>query len=217
MNRNIEQLNNKYKLLEPEARIRELYNDFDKVLLTSSFGITSALLLHMITKVRPAQPIHFLDTTYHFSETLAYRDQLKERLKLQLQVVRPDEWKNRFTATDETWKKDPDLCCSINKVEPLDKLKSNYEVWVSGLMSSQNAYRRQLQIFEKKGGIIKFYPVIDMQAEEVDRYLKENGLPHHPLKARGFNSVGCRHCTVKGKAREGRWANLAKTECGLHA
>lgn len=216
MKRDISLLNEKYRDLAPEARVRELYSDFEKILLTSSFGATSALLLHLFRKVNASQPVHFLNTTYHFAETLAYRDKLQEQLGFELVEVNPDEWRNKFTASDETWKKDPDLCCSINKVEPLDKIKAGYEVWVSGLMSTQNDHRRKLNIFEEKGGILKFYPVIDLEEKEVTAYFEAHGLPHHPLRAKGFSSIGCTHCTAKGKGREGRWVNKSKTECGLH-
>lgn len=213
---NLELLNEKYRELTPEQRVREIYNDFSRVLLTSSFGATSALLLDMFHSVNPAQEVIFLDTTYHFAETLQYKETLTKLLGLKVTVVRPEQWKNDFTNSDQTWSKDPDLCCSINKVEPLDKVKENYEVWVSGLMQSQNNYRKQMNIFEEKGGILKFYPIIDLSEEASKKYMKENNLPEHPLMKHGFNSVGCIHCTVKGRGREGRWVNRSKTECGLH-
>jgi phosphoadenosine phosphosulfate reductase len=216
MERDIEKLNEKYRLLTPLQRVEELYNDFEKVLFTSSFGTTSALLLHLFGTVRPSQEVHFLDTTYHFPETLAYKETLVKLLGLKVIDVKPDEWRNQFTKTDHTWTKDPDLCCSVNKVEPLEKLKPAYEVWVSGLMAAQNEHRKQLDVFEEKGGILKFYPVIDMKPEEVEKYIAKHGLPQHPLKEQGFDSVGCSHCTAKGKGREGRWVDRSKTECGLH-
>lgn len=215
MNR-IEELNEKYRPLSPEQRVRELYADFGKVLLTSSFGTTSAVLLDIFHRVNPEQKVIFLDTTYHFAETLQYKDELTRLLGLSTETVKPEEWKNNFTNSDQTWSKDPDLCCSINKVEPLDKIKPDYEVWVSGLMQSQNSYRKQMNIFEEKSGILKFYPIIDLTEEQARVYMREHSLPEHPLLKHGFNSVGCIHCTVKGRGREGRWVNRSKTECGLH-
>lgn len=212
----LEELNEYYRNLSPVERVKQLYSDFQNVLLTSSFGTTSALLLDIFHKVKPDQKVVFLDTTYHFAETLEYKNTLTSLLHLEVVTVKPEEWKNKFTNEDQTWSKDPDLCCSINKVEPLDKLKSDYEVWVSGLMQSQNSYRKQMNIFEEKGGIIKFYPIIDLTDEEAKKYMKEHNLPEHPLVKHGFNSVGCIHCTVKGRGREGRWVNRSKTECGLH-
>lgn len=213
---NLDVLNEKYRVLTPEERVKELYHDFHKVLFTSSFGTTSAILLHLFSTIRPEQEVLFLDTTYHFAETLQYKEVLTKLLNLRVKDVLPEDWKNKFTKEDQTWSKDPDLCCSINKVEPLDKLKPGYDVWVSGLMQSQNNYRKQMNVFEEKGGLVKFYPIIDLSEEAAKEYLQKHQLPPHPLVAHGFNSVGCIHCTVKGRGREGRWVNRSKTECGLH-
>jgi phosphoadenosine phosphosulfate reductase len=212
----LEELNKRYSLLSPKDRIKELYNDFDRVLFTSSFGTTAAFLLHLFHTVKPEQQIYFLDTTYHFNETLDYKNKLTSLLNLNVIDIKPEEWKNKFTKEDKTWNSDPDLCCSINKVEPLDKIKPNFQVWVSGLMSSQNNYRGTLKVFEEKEGILKFYPLVDLKEEDAFDYIKNNNLPEHPLLKAGFSSVGCFHCTVAGKGRSGRWVNKSKTECGLH-
>jgi len=212
----IERLNEKYFPLSPEQRVSELFRDFSRVLFTSSFGTSSAVLLHLFHEAKPDLPVYFLDTTYHFAETLEYKAQLAQLLNLQVIDVKPEEWKNTFTREDHTWHKDPDLCCSINKVEPLDRLSPEFEVWVSGLMRSQNKFRQRQNIFEEKNGILKFYPIIDMDEAAAKNYMEKHQLPSHPLQAHGYNSVGCFHCTTKGKGREGRWANRSKTECGLH-
>lgn len=213
---NLIELNKKYGPLSPEERIKTLYEDFSKVLFTSSFGTTAVFLLHLFSKTRPGEKVHFLDTTYHFPETLEYKKQLTELFNLNVVELKGEEWRNKFTREDKTWEKDPDLCCSVNKVEPLEKIKPGHEAWVSGLMSSQNEYRNPLKIFEEKGNIIKFFPIIDVSEEEANQYIQKHHLPEHPLKAKGYNSIGCTHCTVAGKAREGRWINKSKTECGLH-
>lgn len=213
---NLEELNKKYLLLSPEARIQELYKDFGKVLFTSSFGTTSAFLLHLFHKVKPNETVYFLDTTYHFNETLEYKETLTKLLNLKVIDVQPEEWKNNFTNQDKTWNSDPDLCCSINKVEPIEKIKVNFDVWVSGLMASQNTFRQNLKVFEEKDEIIKFYPLIDQSEKIAQEYIKNNSLPEHPLLSQGYSSVGCFHCTVAGKGRSGRWVNKSKTECGLH-
>jgi phosphoadenosine phosphosulfate reductase len=212
----IEALNLKYGALDPEQRIAELRNDFKRVLFTSSFGTTSVYLLHLFSRIRPGEPVYFLDTTYHFPETLAYKDQLTRLFNLNVIALKGDEWRNKFTRDDKTWEKDPDLCCSINKVEPLEKIKPEFDLWVSGLMSTQNEYRNPLKIFEIKSNILKFFPIIDVSEEEAFNYIKRNQLPEHPLLSKGYHSIGCTHCTVPGKAREGRWINKSKTECGLH-
>lgn len=213
---NLDELNKKYLLLSPEERIQELYKDFGKVLFTSSFGTTSAFLLHLFHKVKPSETVYFLDTTYHFNETIEYKEQLTNLLNLKVIDVKPEEWKNNFTQKDKTWNSDPDLCCSINKVEPIEKIKVDFDVWVSGLMASQNTHRQNLKVFEEKDEIIKFYPLIDQTEKIAKEYISKNKLPQHPLLSQGYSSVGCFHCTVAGKGRSGRWVNKSKTECGLH-
>ena len=213
---NIEELNKKYKALSTSERIVELFNDFEDVLYTSSFGTTAAYLLHLITSVRPNQEVFFLDTTYHFAETIAYKDELVKQLNINLTEVLPEAWKNDFTRTDKTWTKDQDLCCSINKVEPMDKLKEGKKIWISGLLGYQNKHRKELPIFEQKKDIIKFYPIIDVTEAEMNAYYLNNKIPKHPLENQGYSSIGCAQCTVKGEGRSGRWSNSSKTECGLH-
>jgi phosphoadenosine phosphosulfate reductase len=212
----IEALNIKYKTLSPTERIQALYTDFHHVLLTSSFGTTSAILLHLFKSIRPQQIVHFIDTTYHFPETLEYKNHLTSLMDLKVIDIKAEEWKNQFTRDDQTWSKNPDFCCSINKVEPINEVKKGQEIWVSGLLGYQNEHRKQLDVFEQKQDIIKFYPIIDMKKEEVDLYISGHQLPPHPLLAKGYESVGCTHCTQKGQGRVGRWGDSAKTECGLH-
>ena len=214
----IASLNKKYKPLSPKERIAELYRDFSvsEIMLTSSFAATSAFLLELFSKENPDQTIFFIDTGYHFKETLAYKDQLAELYNLNVHSVKANKEEHDFTSRDETWKKNPDFCCYINKVKPLDLIKSQYTVWVSGLMKWQSDHRTTLDIFENRGEILKFYPLLDVTKEERDNYILDNQLPHHPLVAHGFNSIGCSHCTVAGDERSGRWNNNPKTECGLH-
>lgn len=211
-------LNEAYAPLHFAERIRRLYQDFDpvKVLVTSSFAATSAYFLHIISSIRPDQVIHFIDTGYHFPETVAYRQYLTDLFKLKVEDLRAEDWKHQFTTEEKTWSKDPDFCCSINKVEPLEAIKPNYRVWVSSLMRWQTEHRAGLEIFEVRRGIIKFNPMIDVSREERDAYIREHDLPFHPLVAKGYSSIGCTHCTVAGDGRSGRWLGKPKTECGLH-
>ena len=154
------ELNKKYRSLNVHHRIEELYHDFDvsDIMLTSSFAATSAMLLKFFSDVNKDQLIYFIDTGYHFKETLIYKDYLTKLYDLNVLDVTAEEWKHKFTSEDKTWTKDPDLCCSINKVEPLEKIKEKYNVWVSGLMRWQSDNRSSLDIFEERNGMIKFYP-----------------------------------------------------------
>jgi phosphoadenosine phosphosulfate reductase len=214
----IKTLNEKYRSLSPKKRIEEVYTDFksDQIMLTSSFAATSAFLLKLFSEVNPSQKVYFIDTGYHFNETLVYKNYLTALYGLNVVDVRAVKWKHDFTLEDKTWTKDANMCCSINKVEPLENLKKEYKIWVSGLMAWQSDHRESLDIFEERNGIIKFYPLLDVPKEERDGYITEHHLPFHPLISQGYHSIGCKHCTLPGKDRNGRWNNNPKTECGLH-
>ena len=212
------ELNKKYRSLNVHDRIEELYHDFDvsDIMLTSSFAATSAMLLKFFSDVNKDQLIYFIDTGYHFKETLIYKEYLTKLYDLNVLDVTAEEWKHTFTTEDKTWTKDPDLCCSINKVQPLESIKEKYTVWVSGLMRWQSDNRSSLDIFEERKGMIKFYPLLDVTQDERESFIKDHHLLFHPLISKGYFSIGCEHCTVPGKGREGRWNNSPKTECGLH-
>ncbi len=214
----INALNKAYKPLTASERIRQLYIDFDMadVMLTSSFAATSAFLLKLVSDANVKQTVYFIDTGYHFDETLSYKAELSKRYNLNVKSISAIKEEYEFTLKDETWKKNPDFCCSINKVRPLDIIKKNYKVWVSGLMKWQSDHRATLDIFELRGNILKFYPLLDISKAERDAYIEKYQLPFHPLVAKGYNSIGCKHCTVPGEDRSGRWNNNPKTECGLH-
>jgi len=211
-------LNEKYKTLKPIDRVIELYNDFtvNEVMLTSSFAATSALLLKLFSDINKKQKIHFIDTGYHFKETLIYKEYLTQLYELNVEDIKAEDYKHDFTNREKTWVKDPNMCCSINKVEPLDLLKKDFKVWVSGLMSWQSDHRSTLNIFEKRGDILKFYPLLDVTKDERHEFISSHHLPFHPLIGRGYSSIGCTHCTKPGENRAGRWNNSPKTECGLH-
>lgn len=214
----IKELNQKYKSLSVVDRIKTLYEDFEQaeVMVTSSFAATSAFLLKLFSEVNTDQIIYFIDTGYHFDETLNYKKQLIDTYNLNVKSVSALKHEHEFTTKDKTWSKNPDFCCSINKVKPLEIIKNKYTVWVSGLMEWQSDHRNTLDIFEQRGEILKFYPLLDVSREERDDFIKKHNLPFHPLVSKGYHSIGCKHCTVPGEDRSGRWNNNPKTECGLH-
>ena len=215
---NISDLNSSYNNLSPKDRLEKLFeeNDADDILITSSFGTTSAVLLHLISQVKPDHPIHFINTNYLFDETLSYRNKLVQQLGLNVVDVQTQSNKHKFTRENQTYKFNQDLCCFINKVQPLNEVKADHKIWISGLLSYQNANRRNLNIFEQRQDIVKFHPIIDMSKSEVELYHYIYSLPEHTLLNEGYESLGCTHCTKKGKGREGRWSEIEKTECGLH-
>lgn len=214
----VSELNRKYKALSLHQRIEELYRDFTEpeIMLTSSFAATSAFLLKIFSEVKRDQLVYFIDTGYHFEETLQYKEKLLELYGLNVKSLSAIKEEHDFTTADKTWKKNPDFCCYVNKVKPLDLIKAKYTVWISGLMEWQSDHRASLNIFENRKDILKFYPLLDVSKEERDEFIEKHKLPFHPLVAKGYYSIGCSHCTVPGEERSGRWNNNPKTECGLH-
>jgi len=199
-----------------DARVTQIFNSFEHVLVTSSFGTTSAVLLHIISRVRPDYPIYFIDTGYHFNETLQYKQRLTNLLSLNVVDLHPDAEKHRLTRENRLWKSDPDECCNVNKVGPLDEIKARYKIWMSGLIGYQNDERSKLDIIIDKTGMLRCYPLIDWNKHLVDEYMELYGLPKHPLEEQGYHSIGCSHCTEPAPGRKGRWGGTDKTECGLH-
>jgi len=214
----VDKLNIKFEPLDVYQRVEELYKTFDQseIMLTSSFAATSAFLLKVFSDVNNTQPIHFIDTGYHFEETMIYKDYLTKLYNLKVIDIKADEKEHQTTQDEKMWTSQPNKCCDINKVQPLNALKHNYKVWVSGLMKWQSDFRSSLNYYEERDNILKFYPLLDIGYEERDQFIIDHHLPFHPLKSKGYSSIGCQHCTVPGDDRTGRWNNSPKTECGLH-
>ncbi len=215
---NIPNLNEAYWPLKPIERLEKVFADFDHedIMVTSSFGTTSGILMGMVSAVAPGHPIHFIDTTFCFKKTIGYKEALTRLLGLNIVNVLPTPADNIEARETEMWSHDKDKCCHINKVKPFEPYKAGKKIWVSGLLMNQNPFRQNLDIFESREDIIKMHPNIDTTAGGFEKFLIDNFIPPHPLKSEGYASVGCTHCTVKGEGREGRWQGSSKTECGLH-
>jgi phosphoadenosine phosphosulfate reductase len=212
-------VNRVISLMDVSERLNALYRQYspEDILVTSSFGASSALMLHIIKEACPEQDIIFIDTGYHFAETYAYKKQLSERLNLRVIDVKPDAMAHQFSKNHQLWQGQSSRCCYINKVKPLEPFIENRAIWVSGLMRYQNAFRANLDyVTQQEDRIIKYYPLIDLSQDSAQAYLQEHNLPEHPLVAKGYNSIGCEHCTKPGNGRNGRWAGTDKQECGLH-
>ena len=193
-----------------------------RVAAVSSFGAESAVLLHMVASIDPDVPVVFTNTQKMFGETLAYRDDLAERLGLtDLRVVRPDPRLLRCKdATGLRWSYDPDGCCELRKVAPLARALAPFDAWISGRKGFQAGTRAALRRFEEDSGRLKINPLADWDKPRLDAYFAEHDLPRHPLEAQGYPSIGCAPCTSKVRPgenpRAGRWRGWAKVECGIH-
>lgn len=191
---------------------------------SSSFGVESAVLLHLVTRAWPEIPILFTDTGFHFPETLRHMEDLRRRLSLNVLVLKPEIPHDEFLKTHgELYRVDPDRCCAINKVAPFRKALANYRAWISGIRRNQASTRRSAKVVEEgPGGIVKFNPLLDWDSKKLWEYAKANNLPYHPLWEKGYLSIGCspETCTRPVKPgedpRAGRWAGTGKIECGLH-
>ena len=192
----------------------------------SSFGAESAVLLHLVSRVDPNLPVLVLETGKHFTETLAYRDLLVEKLGL-TQVINLTPDPEDLAKQDESglrWSYDPDGCCEIRKVKPLAKALAGYDATITGRKAFQSSSRANLPRFEIDNsdaqGRLKINPLIDWSAEDLAAYFEEFDLPPHPLVAEGYPSIGCSPCTSMVAAgedpRAGRWRGWDKTECGIH-
>ena len=214
----LELLNKEYSDLKPLERLKKVFLDFnhEEILVTSSFGTTSGILLGMITLVAPGHPIHFIDTTFCFNKTIRYKEALTRLLGLNIINVLPSIEDNMATRNKRMWKFNKDDCCFLNKVKPFEAYKKNKKIWVSGLLMNQTPFRENLDIFERRGNIIKMHPNIDTSPEDFRSFLVNNFIPPHPMTLDGYDSVGCTHCTAQGMGRSGRWKGDDKNECGLH-
>ncbi|PVE54559.1 phosphoadenylyl-sulfate reductase [Arthrobacter sp. TPD3018] len=193
-----------------------------RIASVSSYGAESAVLLHMVAQIDKDVPVIFTNTQKMFGETLAYRDELSERLGLtDLRVFRPDPRMLALRdATGMRWSYDPDGCCEIRKVEPLRRALGPFDAWISGRKGFQAGTRTALPRFEEDDGRLKINPLADWSKDQLDAYFAEHDLPRHPLEAQGYLSIGCAPCTSKVRPgedpRAGRWRGWDKVECGIH-
>lgn len=194
-----------------------------RIALVSAFGADSVVLLHMLAAIDRATPVIFLDTGKQFTETLQYRDALRDRLRLtDLRSIQPDPARLAAADPDGTlWRTQPDLCCWQRKVEPLDAALAGFSAWITGRKRFQGGVRAQLPVVEQGANRqIKINPLAGWGAADIAAYLARHDLPRHPLLAQGYRSIGCAPCTRATRqdedARAGRWAGQGKTECGIH-
>jgi phosphoadenosine phosphosulfate reductase len=193
-----------------------------RLAVVSSFGAESAVLLALVAELDPALPVIFLETGMHFAETLDYRQRLTEALGLrQVQDVTPAA--EALAAGDPAgalWQFDPDACCTLRKVTPLERALAPYSGWINGRKRYQAATRHALSYVERDGARVKINPLAEWDAGQIEAEMIRRHLPRHPLVAEGYPSIGCGPCTRRASPgadpRSGRWSGLAKTECGIH-
>jgi phosphoadenosine phosphosulfate reductase len=193
-----------------------------KITYVSSFGAESAAMLSLIAEADPGMPIVFIDTGMHFHQTLQYRDTLRNFLKLtDIRNVLPVAEEVKVADPKGVLNKtDPDACCEVRKVRPLEPALKGFEAWITGRKRFHGGGRTNLPVVEYSEGRFKVNPLVEWTHEDVESYFDSRQLPRHPMVAEGYPSIGCWPCTVRPEdpndIRSGRWVGFKKEECGLH-
>jgi phosphoadenosine phosphosulfate reductase len=188
----------------------------ERMCLTCSWQRQSSVLVHMLSELGLEVPIVELDTLVLFPETYETRQRLVQRYGLELRSFRP------LDPPDKLWETDPDRCCQIRKVEPLERALAGYDAWITGIRREQSTTRANAQRIEwsERFGVWKVQPIVDWDAKRVQAYIHVNEIPSNPLHDAGYPSIGCIPCTRPAGAdeaeRTGRWSGSDKLECGIH-
>ena len=194
----------------------------EKFCVTSSMG--DAVLSHLASKVVPGIDVVFLDTGYHFIETIGTRDAVEATMPVNLITITPVQSVAEQDAEygPDLYKRDPDLCCALRKVRPLSDALASYDAWATGLRRAETHNRVIAPVigWDAKKGKVKVSPLARWSDEQVEQYIQDNGVLVNPLVYDGYPSIGCWPCTRRvapgDDPRSGRWAGTSKTECGIH-
>jgi len=194
----------------------------DRFCITSS--MRDSVLAHLAASVRPGMDLVFLDTGYHFFPTIETRDRIAASVDVNVVTVQPEQ-----TVAEQNTEygmslhaRDPDLCCALRKVAPLNRALANYDAWASGIRRDEGVTRLATRVvdWDSARGKVKVSPLACWTLADVDAYIAEHDIIVNPLVAQGFPSIGCAPCTrwvAPGEdARSGRWTGREKTECGIH-
>jgi len=193
-----------------------------KLCITSS--MTDAVIIDLASREVPGIDVLFLDTGYHFAETIGTRDAVEAVYPVNVVNITPAT----TVAEQDTelgpklYSRNPDLCCYLRKVIPLEQSLEPYDAWITGVRREETATRTGTKVvqWDPKRQMVKVNPIIEWTQQEVDDYIAQHGVLVNPLVYDGYPSIGCATCTVRvedgGDARSGRWAGTGKTECGIH-
>ncbi len=222
----IEALSQSFEAQEASALLSWAANKYgDQLVLACSLGPEDLVLIDLLSRVYPGLQAFFLDTDFHFVETMALKDQIQARYpNMHLEIVKPlltvEQQADQHGA--ELYVTNPDQCCGIRKVEPLNRVLSGYDAWITGMRRQQAPTRASIGKvqWDVKRSMVKLNPLADWTEEQVWAYITANGIPYNPLHDQNYPSIGCTHCTAPVQPgedpRSGRWQGQGKTECGLH-
>lgn len=222
----IETLSQAFEPRDPTALLSWGANKYGAhLVLACSLGPEDLVLIDLLSRVSPRMQAFFLDTDFHFAETLALKDQITARYpQLQLEIIKPlltvEQQVERYGP--DLFANNPDQCCGIRKVEPLNRVLSSYKAWITGMRRQQAPTRSSIGKvqWDAKRSMLKLNPLADWTEEQVWAYIVQQGIPYNPLHDQSYPSIGCTHCTAPvapgQDPRSGRWQGKGKTECGLH-
>jgi phosphoadenosine phosphosulfate reductase len=219
------ELNHHFEQCPPDDLLAWTLTTFEhKFALVTSFGPTGMVILDRLAKLSPGFRVITIDTDFLFKETYTLREQIQRRYPIQLEIR-----KSALTPAmqaevyqPELWRANPDLCCQLRKVIPLQPALASLEAWITGLRRDQSSIRSDLPLitWDNKYSLVKINPLAHWTRGQVWSYLLDNDVPYNPLHDQGYGSIGCTHCTQpsgnSGDERAGRWPGSSKTECGIH-
>jgi phosphoadenosine phosphosulfate reductase len=226
----VRDLNARFESADPKEIVRWALEDsgLSRIAIASAFQVEGTCLIHMAVSIRPSVPILFLETGFHFAETVAFKARLTERLGLNVVDLTGDHTVDSQAEAfgPRLYERDPKLCCEINKVRPFARALRDYDAWMTS-MRRDSAWTRkntpivsQTRLEEDGRSLVRINPIANWTYRDGWAYLKEHDLPHNPLYDLGYSSIGCAPCTrmvFPGEdERAGRWSGLLKTECGIH-
>jgi phosphoadenosine phosphosulfate reductase len=213
--------------LGPDATAEQLLawaaETFGERLIVAS-NMQDAVLVDLAARARPGVDILFLETGYHFAETIGTRDAVEATYDVRIVNAEPEHTvaEQDSLLGKDLFARDPNQCCALRKVVPLQKTLAGYDAWVTGVRRVEAPTRATtpLVTFDEKFGLVKINPIAAWSDEDMDAYIAEHGILVNPLVGEGYPSIGCAPCTAKpapgADPRSGRWAGTGKIECGLH-
>lgn len=223
-------LNARFEDEQPQDILRWALEEsgVERIGIASAFQAEGTCVIHMATRIKPDVPILFLETGFHFAETLAFKEQLAEMFDLNVVDLVGNETVESQAERygPRLYERDPKLCCDLNKVIPFDRALQGLDAWITSLRRDSAWTRMNTPIVdqmknEEGSWLVKINPMANWTRPQVWQYLKQEGIPHHPLYNLGYSSIGCAPCTrmvFPGEdERAGRWSGIMKTECGIHA
>jgi len=219
-------LNDRFDDAHPQEVLKWALTEAGHTAIAVSFQVGGLVNVHLAKQVVDRVPVLFIQTGFHFPETIEFKDRIVAEWDLELIESTPTLGPQRQARElgPELWRTDPDLCCQLNRVLPLQEQLAELDGWVTGVRRDQGASRREVPVVERQElpdgrSIVKVNPLAAWTGADVWRYAEDHEIPVHPLYGQGYLSIGCAPCTSKGAGgdeRSGRWQGLDKLECGIH-